>query len=94
MRKYIDRFSEQLVGFGIEPYLHIVCTLVIAMLMARVCFFTGADRALAGCLAAFVAFICGFFKEIYDNKTTKVFSKEDLIADAIGAVLFLLIWVQ
>ena len=93
MRKWIDKFSKWLCSFGIEFYLHMVCVIVIAMFIARICFATGADRALAGCLAAFVAFICGFFKEIYDNKTTKVFSKEDLIADAIGAVLFLLIWV-
>ena len=93
MRKYLDKFSEWLVGFGIEFYLHILCTLVIGMLVARVCFFTGADRILAGYFAAFVTFCLGFIKEGWDNKTGGVFDAKDVLADFIGAVIFFLIWI-
>ena len=48
MRKWIDNFSQWLVGFGIEPYLHILVTIVIAMLIARVCYFTGSGQNTRG----------------------------------------------
>ena len=93
MRKTFDKFAQWLVGFGIEAYLHIVCTVFIAMLIARVCFLTGADRYLAGFLAAFVTFIIGFVKESWDNKTEGVFEAKDIAANAIGALLFFLCWI-
>ena len=93
MRKWIDNFAAWLVGFGIEPYLHILCTMVIAMFIARICFFTGADRTLAGYIGALLAFIIGFAKESYDNKTEGVFEAGDIVANAIGATLFFLCFV-
>ena len=93
MRKFIDKFAQWLVGFGIEAYLHILCTIVIAMLVARVCFLTGADRYLAGYIGALGAFIVGFVKESWDNKTEGVFEAKDIAANAIGALLFFLCWI-
>lgn len=93
MRKYFDKFAAWLVGFGIEPYLHILVTMVISMLIARVCYWTGADHALAGYFAAFVAFVLGFVKESWDNKVEKVFEGKDILANFIGAVLFFIIWI-
>ena len=93
MRKYFDRFSEWLVGFGIEPYLHILCTIVIAMMIARACLWTGADRTLAGCFAGFVALVIGFIKEAWDGRVTKVFDGMDVLAGFIGAVIFFLTWI-
>ncbi|MBR3467885.1 MAG: hypothetical protein IKH15_11795 [Bacteroidales bacterium] len=93
MRKFFDKFAQWLVGFGIEPFLHIVCTIAIAMVIARACFLTGADRMLAGYLAAFVTFVLGFIKESWDNKTEGVFEAKDIAANAIGALLFFLCWI-
>ena len=93
MRKYFDRFAAWLVGFGIEPYIHILVTVVVALMVARVCYFTGADRTLAGYIGALLAFIIGFAKESYDNKTEGVFDAGDIVANAIGAVLFFLCFV-
>lgn len=93
MRKLIDKFSAWLVGFGIEAYLHILVTMFIALLIARVCYWTGADRILAGYFSAFVAFIVGFIKESYDNKTEGVFEGKDILANLIGAVLFFITWI-
>jgi len=90
MRKWLDKFSEWLVGFGIEPYIHILMTIVIAMCIARVCYFTGADRTLAGYIGALLAFLVGFVKESWDNKTEGVFEAKDIAANAIGALLFFL----
>lgn len=92
MRKYIDKISGIFVSFGIDAWIHIVVVIVIATIVARLCFWTGANRALAGCIGAFLAFICGFVKESYDNKSTGVFSTSDLLADAVGALLFLIIF--
>ena len=58
MKKWLDKFSEWLVGFGIEPYLHILVTVVVALMVARVCYFTGADRTLAGYIGALLFFLC------------------------------------
>ena len=93
MRKCFDKFAAWLVGFGIEPYLHILLTLVVAAIIARVCLLTGADRYLAGYLSAFLAFILGFIKESWDNKVEKVFEGRDIVANLIGAVLFFLIFI-
>lgn len=92
MRKILDKFVAFLTQWGVDFYLHMVVTIFIAMLIARVCFFTGADHYLAGFLAVFVSIICGVLKEVYDSKTTKIFSQKDLIADLLGAVLFSLSW--
>ena len=92
MRKYVDKISAILVGLGIDFWIHLAVVMFIAMIVSRVCFWTGADRSLAGCIGAFLAFICGFIKESYDNKTTGIFSTKDLIADFAGAVFFLLIF--
>lgn len=93
MRKYFDKFSEWLVGFGIEPYLHILMTIVIALFIARVCYFTGADRTLAGYIGALLAFLVGFLKESWDNKVEGVFEAKDIAANAIGAFLFFITFV-
>ncbi len=93
MRKLIDKISAWLVGFGIEAYLHIVCVMVVALLVARVCYWTGADRSLAAYIGALVAFLVGFFKESYDNRTEGVFEARDIAANAIGAALFWAIFV-
>ena len=92
MKKYIDKISAILVGFGIDFWIHLAVVMFIAMVVARVCFWTGADKILAGCVGAFLAFIVGFIKESYDNKTTGIFSTSDIVADFAGAVFFLLIW--
>ena len=92
MRKWIDKISAWMVGFGIEFYMHIVCVLLVSAVLSRVFVLTGADHVLAGCLAAFAGFVVGFAKEIYDNKTTGVFQSVDILADAIGAGLFLFIF--
>lgn len=93
MRKGFDKFAAWMVGFGIEPYLHIFVTMILALLIARVCFWTGADRALAGYFAAFLAFVIGFIKEGWDSKVEKVFEGKDILANFIGAVLFFLCWI-
>lgn len=93
MRKWIDAFSAWMVSLGIEAYLHIVCTMVVAMLIARVSLITGADRLLAGYIAVFIGFSLGLFKEMYDNKTTGVFEVGDITANAVGAFLFFIIFI-
>lgn len=93
MRKYLDKFSEWLCGFNIEPYLHILVTIVLAAIIARVCYLTGADRVLAGCVGGFLAFILGYLKEVWDNKVEKVFEGKDILANFIGAILFFFIWI-
>lgn len=93
MRKYFDKFAAWLVGYGIEPYLHILVTVILAAIIARVCYWTGADRFLAGFLAAFVAFALGFIKESWDNKVEKVFEGKDILANFIGALIFFFIWI-
>lgn len=92
MRKFVNNLTSFLTQWGVDFYLHMVVTIFIAMLIARVCSFTGADHYLAGFFAAFVSIICGVLKEVYDSKTTKIFSQKDLIADLLGAVLFSLSW--
>lgn len=93
MRKIIDKIASWLVSFNIEAYLHILVTMIISMLIARVCLLTGADRVLAGYFAAFVAFVLGFIKEAYDNKTEGVFEGRDVFANFVGALLFFITWI-
>ena len=92
MRKWFDKFAAWLCGFGIDKYIHIIFAAIVAMLVARVCFFAGANRVLAGFIGFFAALVAGLLKEVYDSKTTKVFDGKDIIADVVGAVLFFLIW--
>lgn len=93
MRKLFNKISAWLVSFKIDTYLHIVVTMFIAFVLARISFATGADRVLAGYGAAFVAFIVGFIKESWDNKTTGLFDPRDILANFIGALFFFLIWI-
>ena len=93
MRKIVDKISNWLVSFGIETYLHILCTMIIAAIIARVCVFTGAERSLGCILGAMAGLIIGFIKEIYDNKSTGVFEGKDILANLIGTVLFVLIFI-
>ena len=93
MRKYIDKISQFFVSLGIDTWIHMVVVLVVSAIIARICFWTGADRVLAACVGSFLGLIVGFLKEVYDSKTTKVFSAMDMVGDAIGAVLFWLIFI-
>lgn len=93
MRKLFNKIASWLVGFGIEPYLHILITAFIAMVIARVCLLTGADRFLAGFLAAFGAFVVGLVKESWDNKVEKLYEGKDVLCNLIGAVFFFLCWI-
>lgn len=92
MRKWFNQFSEWLVSFKIEAYLHILVTMLIAMFVARICVMTGADRLLAGWIGTFVGILCGLFKESWDNKSGEEFEAGDMAANAIGAFLFVLMW--
>ena len=93
MRKLIDKISAWLVGFGIEFYLHIVCVMFVAMIVARVCNLTGAERPLAAVIGAIAGLVVGFFKEFIDAKTTHVIEPKDYVADLIGAVFFVLCFI-
>lgn len=93
MRKIIDKISIYLAGFKSETYLHILFTILIAAIIAKLSLYTGADRTLACYLGSFVAFAIGLAKEGWDNKVEKVFEIEDIVANAIGAILFFLIWI-
>ncbi|MBR2778483.1 MAG: hypothetical protein IKD75_15565 [Prevotella sp.] len=93
MRKLFNKISAWLVGLKIDTYLHILATMFVAFVLARISFATGADRVLAGYGAAFVAFVVGFIKEYWDNKTTGLFDPRDILANFIGALFFFLIWI-
>ena len=92
MRKIVDKISEWLVSFGIETYLHILCTMIIATIIARVCVLTGASENLSCFLGMFLSFILGFIKEMYDNKTTGVFEPKDILSNLVGVLLFFVIY--
>lgn len=53
---------------------------------------TGADRLLAGWIGTFVGLLCGLFKESWDSKSGEEFEAGDMAANAIGAFLFVLMW--
>ena len=88
MRKWYDKLVEWLCKFKTETYLHILMVIALAALIGRVALITGADRTLAACFAAFLAFCIGFLKEMYDNKTEGAFEASDVLANFIGALIF------
>lgn len=77
-----------LVSLGIDFYLHILTVIVLATIVARVCFLTGADRSLACVLGALSGLAVGLLKEAYDSKTTGAASAKDMLGNVIGAALF------
>ena len=93
MRKIIDKITDWLVKWGIDVYIHIICVMCVALVVTDACLICGAGSIQSGCIGAFVGLIAGFLKEVYDKKTTGIFDAKDLVADLIGAVLFLLIFI-
>ena len=93
MRKIIDRITDWLVHWGIDVYIHIICVMCVALVITDTCLICGAGGVQAGVIGAFVGLVAGFVKEVYDSKTTGFFDSKDLVADLIGAVLFLLIFI-
>ena len=93
MRKFFDNVTQWLVGLGTEFYLHILCVMFVATIVARVCNVLGAERFLAACIGAFAGMAAGFIKEAVDVKTTGVVEERDYVADLIGAVLFMAIYI-
>lgn len=92
MRKILDKITDWFVHWGIDVYIHILCVMFVALVVTDACLVCGAGRIQAGVVGAFVGLIAGFLKEIYDKKTTGIFEPKDLVADLIGALLFLLIF--
>lgn len=88
MKKLID----WLCNLGVDFYLHVLSVMLVATVIARLCFFLGAERFLASCIGVFLGLIAGFAKEWYDAKTTKIISEKDFIADLIGGIFFAIIF--
>lgn len=93
MRKYIDLIANKLSALKVDFYMHIIAVLIISTVIARVTILTGANHYLGTSLGVFIGLLAGIGKEIYDNKTTGVFSTKDIIADVIGILLFIFVFI-
>lgn len=72
-----------------DKVLHFVCSFVIVALVDLTLYgVADLSKVVSIVCALAVAFLCGVGKEIFDKYVRKTgFNKQDLMADAIGAVL-------
>ena len=95
----IDKVTRWCVGLGIDVFLHVLATMLIAWLVAlglTVCRLAGwlaLPDVLPGLVGVAVAIVAGALKEKFDERGGGVFSMEDLQADFVGAAFFYLIYV-
>lgn len=83
--------KEWLEGFGADAYLHTLAVLVLSVAVARLCgLFVGHIWAVF--IGVGVAVLCAVAKEIYDTRKKGFVDVKDYVFDAIGALLFLVVY--
>lgn len=98
MRDKLDELLLVLTSWGCDKWVHIVASLVIALLTAVVVIIASAvtgcfmSHTATGIISVITVVAVGVLKEIYDKKTIGLFDEEDLAANFIGAALFFAIF--
>lgn len=98
MRDKLDELLLVLTSWGCDRWVHIVASLVIALLTAILIIIASAatqcfvGHSVVGIISVLVTAAIGLLKELYDKKTIGLFDVDDLAADFIGAALFFAIF--
>ena len=87
-REKFDRFAEWLEAFGTDKWIHVIAVMVVAWVVATVVSVFGLPRAFNGLIGIAAAIVAGVWKEAYDKRTTGLWDNKDLVADGVGALLF------
>lgn len=94
MRDKLDELLLVLTSWGCDRWVHLVASLVIALLTAILIIIASAatqcfvEHSVVGIISVLVTAAIGLLKELYDKKTIGLFDVDDLAADFIGAALF------
>ena len=98
MKDKLDELLLVLTSWGCDRWVHLVASLVIALLTAILIIITSAatqcfvEHSVVGIISVLVTAAIGLLKELYDKKTIGLFDVDDLAADFIGAALFFAIF--
>ena len=98
MRDKLDELLLVLTSWGCDRWVHLVASLVIALLTAILIIIASAvtqcfiEHSVVGIISVLVTAAIGLLKELYDKKTIGLFDVDDLAADFIGAALFFAIF--
>ena len=84
---FFDGISKFLCGIASDKYAHLLVSLVATFILGYIIHWCNTPMDIAGGMAACAVFILGFFKEWYDNFTTGEFGYKDILFDAIGCIL-------
>lgn len=84
---FFDSIAAFLGGIASDKYAHLLVSLVSVFILGYIIHWFNTPMDIAGGMAACAVFILGFFKEWYDNFTTGEFGYKDILFDAIGCIL-------
>ena len=84
---FFDSVSKFLCGIASDKYAHILVCLVATFVLGHIIHWFDTPMDISAGMAACAVFILGFFKEWYDNFTTGEFGYKDILFDAIGCLL-------
>lgn len=84
---FFDSVSKFLCGIASDKYAHLLVSLVGTFILGHIIHWCNTPMDIAGGMAACAVFILGFFKEWYDNFTTGEFGYKDILFDAIGCLI-------
>ena len=84
---FFDSIANFFGGIASDKYAHLLVSLVATFVLGYIIHFFNTPMDIAGGMAACAVFILGFFKEWYDNFTTGEFGYKDILFDAIGCLI-------
>lgn len=89
IRKKWDMAANWLASLGVDKWMHMVMTLVTALVASEWLLLLGMDgRVTRGLTGACLGMAAGAMKEAWDKRSGEAVSLGDLVADAVGALLF------
>lgn len=84
---FFDSVAKFLCGIASDKYAHLLVSLVATFVLGHIIHWFDTPMDIAGGMAACAVFILGFFKEWYDNFTTGEFGYKNILFDAIGCLI-------